>query len=126
MGDRCSDFIDRKFKNHNFSYFYFHAKGGKISCDVGPVKLQGNTLLTCHFPENVQQTKRDFTIYYYRNKGNPGLHTETTVFFFFTDLCLFCISRHYFLGSLHLLVFFLKIPVKISLTKQIWIYLILC
>ncbi|XP_025113457.1 uncharacterized protein LOC112575692 [Pomacea canaliculata] len=47
------------------------AQGGQISCSVQSVKFKGNTSLICHFPENVQQTRRDFTVYYYRNKERP-------------------------------------------------------
>ncbi|XP_025112054.1 uncharacterized protein LOC112574906 [Pomacea canaliculata] len=47
------------------------AQGGLISCSVQSVKFKGNTSLICHFPENVQQTRRDFTVYYYRNKERP-------------------------------------------------------
>ncbi|XP_025113514.1 uncharacterized protein LOC112575728 [Pomacea canaliculata] len=30
-----------------------------------------NTLLTCHFPEDVHHTKRDFTVYKYSSDRNP-------------------------------------------------------
>ncbi|XP_025112058.1 uncharacterized protein LOC112574909 isoform X1 [Pomacea canaliculata] len=47
------------------------AQDGQIKCDVLPAKLHGNTSLTCHFPEDVSKTKKDFSVYRYTDKSSP-------------------------------------------------------
>lgn len=37
--------------------------GAEIKCEVPSVKLSENTSLTCYFPEDVNQTGKDFTVY---------------------------------------------------------------
>ncbi|XP_025113586.1 uncharacterized protein LOC112575780 isoform X2 [Pomacea canaliculata] len=44
------------------------AQDDKITCSVPPVQLLQKTFLTCHFPEDISVTKKDFNVYHY-NKG---------------------------------------------------------
>ncbi|PVD21812.1 hypothetical protein C0Q70_17614 [Pomacea canaliculata] len=47
------------------------AQGSKISCQIPAVQPLANTNLTCLFPEDVSYTKKDFTVYYYKEKERP-------------------------------------------------------
>lgn len=44
----------------------------KITCTIPPVAPSHDTVLTCHFPEDLSVTKKDFTIYRYVEHSNPG------------------------------------------------------
>ncbi|XP_025113464.1 uncharacterized protein LOC112575700 [Pomacea canaliculata] len=52
-----------------------HAKSSaqevKISCNVPSVRLHEDTFLTCFLPEDVGQTKKDFTVYKYSDSETP-------------------------------------------------------
>lgn len=39
------------------------------SMSVAPLE---DTTLTCHFPEDLSVTKKDFTVYHYVKGGSPG------------------------------------------------------
>ncbi|XP_025112594.1 uncharacterized protein LOC112575163 isoform X3 [Pomacea canaliculata] len=40
---------------------------GSITCSVPPVELDHDAVLNCSFPENLNTTKRDFSVYHYRD-----------------------------------------------------------
>ncbi|XP_025112298.1 uncharacterized protein LOC112575024 [Pomacea canaliculata] len=44
---------------------------GKTTCDVPSVTALTSTSLTCHFPEDINQTRKDLTVYLYRENENP-------------------------------------------------------
>ncbi|XP_025113002.1 uncharacterized protein LOC112575383 isoform X2 [Pomacea canaliculata] len=46
------------------------AVGNQIMCDAPSVKPKRSTVLTCYFPEDVSETRRDFTVYRYTD-GRP-------------------------------------------------------
>lgn len=48
----------------------------KTPCTVPSVRALQSTTLTCHFPEDVSQSKKDFTVYHYSDKGNPGVFMQ--------------------------------------------------
>ncbi|XP_025113447.1 uncharacterized protein LOC112575683 [Pomacea canaliculata] len=43
----------------------------KITCSIPSVERFQDTVLTCHFPEDLSVTKKDFTVYHYVEQGNP-------------------------------------------------------
>lgn len=45
---------------------------GKTNCSIPSVEEFTNTVLTCHFPEDLGVTKKDFTIYHYVPNGTAG------------------------------------------------------
>lgn len=44
----------------------------KITCTVPSVKPLEDTVLTCHFSEDVSVSKKGFTVYHYAKDGSPG------------------------------------------------------
>ncbi|XP_025111794.1 uncharacterized protein LOC112574761 isoform X2 [Pomacea canaliculata] len=44
---------------------------GKISCTVPLVQPDEDTSLTCHYPEDLNVTKKDFSVYYYTEGAKP-------------------------------------------------------
>lgn len=65
-------------KNNNLSYLLLFNyllclyTEVKISCNVPSVRLHEDTFLTCFLPEDVGQTKKDFTVYKYSDTETPG------------------------------------------------------
>ncbi|XP_025112610.1 uncharacterized protein LOC112575168 isoform X2 [Pomacea canaliculata] len=51
------------------SFAAVSAQEGKTNCSIPPVEEFTNTTLTCHFPEDLGVTKKDFTIYHYVPNG---------------------------------------------------------
>ncbi|XP_025113446.1 uncharacterized protein LOC112575682 [Pomacea canaliculata] len=47
------------------------AQDGKVTCSVPPVEEFHDTVLTCHFPEDLSVSNKDFTVYHYRSNDNP-------------------------------------------------------
>ncbi|XP_025112575.1 uncharacterized protein LOC112575157 [Pomacea canaliculata] len=43
----------------------------KITCTILPVTPFQDTVLTCHFPEDLSVTKKDFTVYHYGQDNSP-------------------------------------------------------
>ncbi|XP_025112599.1 uncharacterized protein LOC112575165 isoform X2 [Pomacea canaliculata] len=43
----------------------------KSTCSIPSVKRFQDTVLTCHFPEDLSVTKKDFTVYHYVEQGTP-------------------------------------------------------
>ncbi|XP_025111738.1 uncharacterized protein LOC112574725 [Pomacea canaliculata] len=41
---------------------------GSVTCDVPSVESMDSTSVTCHFPEDVSQTKRDFYVSFYKDE----------------------------------------------------------
>lgn len=58
---------------------------GKITCSVPSVYPYQETVLMCHFPEDVMVSKKDFTVYYYAPRGSAG--NRATVISKQHDLC---------------------------------------
>ncbi|XP_025114095.1 uncharacterized protein LOC112576075 isoform X2 [Pomacea canaliculata] len=47
------------------------ANNGKTTCSMPSVERLQDTVLICHFPEDLGLAKKDFTVYHYVNKNNP-------------------------------------------------------
>ncbi|XP_025112629.1 uncharacterized protein LOC112575176 [Pomacea canaliculata] len=54
------------------------AQEDKITCTIPPVAPSRDTVLTCHFPEDLSVTKKDFTIYRYVEHSNPVFIEESS------------------------------------------------
>ncbi|XP_025112297.1 uncharacterized protein LOC112575023 isoform X4 [Pomacea canaliculata] len=44
---------------------------GKVTCDVPSVTALTSTSLTCHFPEDINQTRKDVSVYLYKENESP-------------------------------------------------------
>lgn len=51
--------------------------GGNITCTVPPTHMFQDAVLTCNFPEDLNVTKKDFTVYHYLDH-NAGMRISTT------------------------------------------------
>ncbi|XP_025112588.1 uncharacterized protein LOC112575161 isoform X2 [Pomacea canaliculata] len=47
------------------------AQDGKVTCSVPPVEEFHDTVLTCHFPDDLSVSNKDFTVYHYRSNDSP-------------------------------------------------------
>lgn len=54
---------------------FFFAAETKITCSIPSVPPLRDTVLTCHFPEDLSVTKKDFTVYHYVQHDIPGNDT---------------------------------------------------
>ncbi|XP_025112069.1 uncharacterized protein LOC112574911 [Pomacea canaliculata] len=74
-----SSFLLRLFVSALFLSVYISlhsnvsAAGNQIMCDVPSVKPRRSTVLTCYFPEDVSETKRDFTVYRYSDSRQDAV-----------------------------------------------------
>lgn len=53
-------------------YLFCCITEGKIDCSIPPVKPNENASLTCLFPEDLNVTKKDFSVYYYTEDFKAG------------------------------------------------------
>ncbi|XP_025113456.1 uncharacterized protein LOC112575691 [Pomacea canaliculata] len=80
-----SSFLLRLFASALFLSVYMSlhsnvsAAGNQIICDVPPVKPRRSTVLTCYFPEDVSETKRDFTVYRYIDSRQDYLYKDVVL-----------------------------------------------
>ncbi|XP_025112295.1 uncharacterized protein LOC112575023 isoform X3 [Pomacea canaliculata] len=49
----------------------FAEQDGKVTCDVPSVTALTSTSLTCHFPEDINQTRKDVSVYLYKENESP-------------------------------------------------------
>lgn len=48
----------------------------KVTCNAPAVRPLEDAVMTCHFPEDLGLTKKDFTVYRYDKSGSPGVHCK--------------------------------------------------
>ncbi|PVD21795.1 hypothetical protein C0Q70_17596 [Pomacea canaliculata] len=69
---QCFDSVSTRFKIPDRGYVDdVVVTEDKITCTIPPVAPSHDTVLTCHFPEDLSVTKKDFTIYRYVEHSNP-------------------------------------------------------
>lgn len=60
--------------------------GNSVTCDVTSVEPLVNTSITCHFPEDVSQTRRIVTVSHFKGNNYRGMRIHT----FEPALCFKC------------------------------------